>query len=850
MRTFVLLAFLFLTGCGILTSFIDSTESPSVPATPISLKAQNFVVVYNGEGHVDFNTSDITLSPKASTASTETHASLVLIKDTVDTPLQDFELTLDLSVTQQLRQNTAANDWEVFWLFFSYNDNGDVLNKTTNYFMSKPGSGSELGLAHGELGQKFISTDAAAKTALASRHVFKYVRVGGNFTVYRDGSLFYSFVGSAGFPQKIYSSKGSLGFYSEDAEVKIYSVALKRLNDSHNPGNSPILPSLSSASPRVTAPLFGSALNVTVNNSAQVGNLFWSCNFKKLIGDLTGVANQDCLSLGSLSDAGVLDWTPSFAQVGSWFLNFESSELYSGFSRQKVYLQVRPTWTSNQQLFLYDPQFSLSKNLESQNVLVARNSATSENNKTDPWPNLTNSDSVDLTGLSEATPWVTDTDTQLSALHFDANQDAQGLPLAVGNLGTTQDLRISYWFKRDNTDSKAALLANHSNGVLESRHWIGVISSRYTDGASEVSCDDPNAAPAGWTFVTTQVISGVLKTFVNGRQVCSQNLPATYNFSSPLRVGPKVQTFYPFAGRHSEIAGYKQSTSTEIFNDFTATADRYRAVKVGAISQSGLVLHWDAANAEQGLTPSSTAMPMGWFDLAPYVYSKTMGNFNGNASSGFITTTPASSSMKFDGTDDYIQLAADSHLSLGPTWTIEAWLKPGTALGFDTNYASNDVRYPLYKTVFEKANYDNSNKLSHGFGLRIGPTNTVDAFFVNNYGFTDTVQGLTALNATQWYHVAVSFDKTASQLKSYVNGVLESTKTVNFKQDSSGTAHSDGDVITGLSDAFLGIPFDVDGRRRFNGNLAILRVYQSTLTAAQVKAHCQAQKDRFSVTCN
>ncbi|WP_374033951.1 LamG domain-containing protein [Bdellovibrio bacteriovorus] len=849
MSILIVLASLILTGCGGITAILGSSSNPAKtpPTKVISLDAANFAVAYDGEGSVTFSSSEIILAPKPATAANETHAALVFIKETVDTPVQDFELTVDLTTSQQLRQNTAANDWEVFWLFFGYK--GNITDKTTNYYISKPSTGSELGLAHGEVGQKFLGTDSVSKTAVGGRHKFKFVRKGTSFSVYRDDQLFYSYTDGT-FPSALYSGKGALGFYSEDAEVKIHSVQLKRLDS--GTVASEVLPLLTSNSLESRSPQSVSTLNATVTNSAQTGDLFWSCTYKKITGEVSGLANTDCLSVGTIGNNGLFSWTPTLDQIGTWIFNFEASEKRGGFGSKSFQVQVRPDWTGTSQLFLFDPEFSISKTLDATSILTTRAPASADNNKTVNWPALTTADTIDLSGLSEANPWRNDAVSLKNTLHFDALQDDQGLPLSVANLGTTQDLRLSYWFKRDNTDSKTAVLANHTNGTLQSRHWIGVISSSYTDGGSEVVCDDPNAANGGWMFVTTQVTAGKLKTFVSGREVCSQNLPATYNFASPLRLAPRVQTFFPFAGQMSEIAGYAQSTPAEIFHDFTATADRYRPVKVGAINSSDLVLHWDAANADRGMAPSaSPAGWLGWFDLAPKALTKTLGGFDGNASSGFVAPTAATAYMQFDGVDDYMQVTSQADLStLGPAWTIEAWLQPGAALGVDNNYPPNDLRHDLYKTIFEKAQYDNGNKLSHGLGLRLGKNNTVDAFYINNYGSTDTVSGGVSLNANQWYHVAVSFDKATSTLKSYVNGALESSKVVNIKQDSNNVAQSDGDVIGGMSDAFVGIPFDVDGRRRFNGRLAVLRVYQKSLADSAVKAHCLAQKDRYGVTCN
>lgn len=842
MRTSLLcLLALSFVGCSRLSALQLATSAPE----PIALEPENFNIEYNGEGSVTIDNDSIVLSPKAPTSGDETHSALVLIKNTVDNPIKNFELIVDMTTDEQLRTGSAPNDWEVFWLLFNYN--GSVTEKTTNFFMSKPSFGAELGIAHGQLGQNFLSTEADAKTAIAQRHVFKYRRVDDQFTVHRDDVLFYSFTAAESFPAKLYGSKGAIGLYVEDAKVTIHSIKLLNLDSGSIPDS--VIPNFLASLTEIKSPNQDMSLSRPLSNTSATGPLLWSCNLKSLKNSYETSGITDCLKMGTLNSSGVFSWIPSASNIGSWLFSFEASEERGGFANQSVYVQVRPQWTASP-LFLYDSEFNIEKNVDGVSRAVSRNLA-SENNKTVAWPSLVAGGSgLSLTGLSEASPWVVDNDTSLTALHFDGTQDPAGIPIPVSGLGATEDLRISYWFKRDDFNSKVAISAPHSDGALESRHWFGVISSRFHDSDNDTDCSDTFDAPEDWVFVTTAVQQGVMTTYTNGRAVCSVNLPGVHEFASPLRLAPLSQTFYPFAGRVSEIAGYKLSTPAQVFQDFSETADRYRKVKVGPIaSVQNIALHWDAASAERGMYPSPTATVNSWSDLGSTAQAKIIGGFNGTAASGFTTSPAASSHLTFDGIDDYLQISQDSSLSLGPTWTIEAWLQPGVARGVDTNFAPTDPEYHLYKTVFEKGAYDIPGKQSHGFGMRIGYDNSLNAYIINNYGFTDTVKGPTLLTSNQWYHVVVSFNKTTKELKAYVNGRLDSTTSVNYLQDTSFVARADGDILAGDSDAFVGIPFDTDGRRRFNGKLAVLRVYNSALSPAAVKSNCKAQMSRFSVTC-
>lgn len=211
-----------LNGCGF--SAVNSASINS--ALDVSMSSSDLVVAYDGGGSVSFLDSALILQPMTSTSSSETHAALVLLKETQATPVRDFELIVDVEVVRQLRENSTPNPWEVFWLFFSYNPVG-TSDKTTNYFLSKPQVGAELGLAYDQVGQTFLSNEASAQTAVGERHVFKYRRVQNTFTVYRDGLFFYSYTDAG---EQFYD-KGALGFYTEDAEVKIYSVQYTNLDN-------------------------------------------------------------------------------------------------------------------------------------------------------------------------------------------------------------------------------------------------------------------------------------------------------------------------------------------------------------------------------------------------------------------------------------------------------------------------------------------------------------------------------------------------------------------------------------------------------------------------------------------
>ena len=193
------------------------------PVWNIATTSDVWDVVYDGFGSVNFGTSSgVVLQPKTATVPSETHAALALAKVTESCPVKDFRLTLAVTTNQQLRLNSAPNDWEVFWIFFNYLPQGS--DKTTNYFMMKVGSGIELGTAFGSVGQTFLATPSSPSLQIGKQNTFVIDKTGQNLKVFIDGTQVLNF---QGVPNDLYDQAGSIGLYTEDAKVTVKSVILE-----------------------------------------------------------------------------------------------------------------------------------------------------------------------------------------------------------------------------------------------------------------------------------------------------------------------------------------------------------------------------------------------------------------------------------------------------------------------------------------------------------------------------------------------------------------------------------------------------------------------------------------------
>ena len=167
--------------------------------------------------------------------------------------------------------------------------------------------------------------------------------------------------------------------------------------------------------------------------------------------------------------------------------------------------------------------------------------------------------------------------------------------------------------------------------------------------------------------------------------------------------------------------------------------------------------------------------------------------------------------LEFDG-DDYASAGDnldldDLHLPIG--WTIEAWVKPATAMG---------TQYVLNKGNIGQGN----NDASYGLYLNAGvPT----VYIRNTNGGSGTaVQTLAAtapISTGVWHHLAVSFDNTTYHAKLYVDG------------DSVGEFTFAGDPHDKAGALVLGAQTTAGGSG-LNGSIDELRFWSTVRTSAEI----------------
>ena len=227
------------------------------------------------------------------------------------------------------------------------------------------------------------------------------------------------------------------------------------------------------------------------------------------------------------------------------------------------------------------------------------------------------------------------------------------------------------------------------------------------------------------------------------------------------------------------------------------------------IIQDGLVLNLDAGNPVSYSGSGTT-----WYDLSDNGNNGTLVNGVGFDGGNF-------GSLTFDGVNDYISLGK-SFISTGEigsgdiSYTLEAWFKyngtPG-ALTDGWSIVGNADQY--------------------GIGMQL-MGNQINFGYRSNSNFYSTA----TLSSGNWYHVVCTREAGNSTYlnRIYINGQWDSTyNTDNFLYITNTTA----EMQIGWADTRI--------TGRYNGNIAIVRLYNTFLTDQQVFENFTADRSRFGI---
>jgi hypothetical protein len=210
----------------------------------------------------------------------------------------------------------------------------------------------------------------------------------------------------------------------------------------------------------------------------------------------------------------------------------------------------------------------------------------------------------------------------------------------------------------------------------------------------------------------------------------------------------------------------------------------------------------------------TTISPVLYYDPSnPISYpgsGSTVTNITGSAPNGTLSNISFTNPyFTYNGTTSTVSIGDNISLEPGSgDFTVETWINPASITG--------NARVILAKT-------DGGGAQDWGYGLRI--SNTGNAFFEVGNGVTSVTSPVGALTANTWVQiVGVWTNIAANTLVLYINGVSQGTRFHSF----SSVKNTSRPLFLGSFDG--GFPFG----QWFNGQMGIVRIYNSALTSTQI----------------
>jgi len=212
----------------------------------------------------------------------------------------------------------------------------------------------------------------------------------------------------------------------------------------------------------------------------------------------------------------------------------------------------------------------------------------------------------------------------------------------------------------------------------------------------------------------------------------------------------------------------------------------------------------DASNPQSILSGQTT-----WSDLS------------GSGNNGALTNGPTyvssgvSSSIQFDGVDDYVNLGSSSTLKFTNSYfTINVWFKFNTTSNAQTIISNNETGG--YGII---SNFSNSGK--------------IETFYYISGDYVRIGESLSNYNTSSWYCITTTYDGTS--LKYYRNSqLIEEQLVTGFV---SSTSYP---LIIGANPGPAYVDF-------FNGQISNIQIYNRGLSSTEVQQNFNALRGRFGI---
>ena len=255
-----------------------------------------------------------------------------------------------------------------------------------------------------------------------------------------------------------------------------------------------------------------------------------------------------------------------------------------------------------------------------------------------------------------------------------------------------------------------------------------------------------------------------------------------------------------------QIAG--DVAKIQMFNSSLTSAQSKQLYFGSPIVTDGLVFAVDANNIVSYPKSGTSIYNLTGSNIGTFVNGPTFNQENGG-------------SIKFDGTDDYVNVPTATNLDLTSQGTVSVWINPATVT--QGNFAGLVAR--ATGGAVNQQSYDLSwRQVSNAFLAQI----------CDGAGTYNQIFATLPTVANVWYNVVFTWN--GSQLVLYNNGVIIGTTAQTINSQILATDLT----IGGFTYKGAGV-----GGEPFNGKIANTKLYNRGLTAAEVLQNYQAEQYRF-----